>query len=126
MFAYTALGDVETVADLLANVLRPIAEHRGLISWADICAHAQSEWFPSRIALGEYKGRNFLEARTDDAWKGWIDWLAGSKNARTAQMGRWYLNEIERRESRTEDDATVTAVAGERDDGQSLAQTAAS
>ena len=28
--AHTALGDVQTVVDLFGNVLRPIAEHRGL------------------------------------------------------------------------------------------------
>ena len=38
--AHTALGDVETVVDLLAKVLRPIAEQRQLDSWADICAYA--------------------------------------------------------------------------------------
>ena len=124
--AHTALGDVETVADLLANVLRPIAEHRGLTSWADICAYTQAEWFPSRIAFGKFKGRNFLEARTDSALKGWLDWLAGSKNARTAQMGRWYLNALEHRGAGDEDDATVTAVAGERDAGQAPPVTAAS
>jgi len=122
--AHTALGDVETVADLLASVLRPIAEHRGLTSWADICAYTESEWFPSRIAFGKFKGRNFLEARTDSALKGWLDWLASSKNARTAQMGRWYLNELEHSHSRDEEGATVTAVAGEKVGGQSPAMTA--
>jgi len=28
--AHTALGDLQTVVDLFAQVLRPIAEHRGL------------------------------------------------------------------------------------------------
>ena len=124
--AHTALGDVETVADLLVNVLRPIAEYRGLTSWADICAYAESEWFPSRIAFGKYKGRNFLEARTDSALKGWLDWLAGSKSAPTAQMGRWYVSALEHRDSRDEDNATVTAVAGERVEEQSPARAAVS
>lgn len=124
--AHTALGDVETVADLLANVLRPIAEHKGLISWADICAYTRSEWYPARIAFGKFKGRNFLEARTDSALKGWLDWLAGSKNARTAQMGRWYLNALEHRGAGGADDATVTAVAGERSAGQAPPVTAVS
>lgn len=30
--AHTALGDVQTVADLMAQVLRPVAQHRGLDS----------------------------------------------------------------------------------------------
>ena len=119
--AHTALGDVETVADLLANVLRPIAEHRGLTTWEDICAYTESEWFPSRIAFGKFKGRNFLEARTDGALKGWLDWLASSKSSRTAEMGRWYLNELRTRDSKSEGDATVTAVDSGGQDARSPA-----
>ena len=36
--AHTALGDVQTVADLFAQVLRPIAEHRGLDTWEKLVA----------------------------------------------------------------------------------------
>jgi DNA polymerase III epsilon subunit-like protein len=63
--AHTALGDVQTVSDLMANVLRPIAERRGLKSWSDIRAYTRAEWFPSRIAFGKFKGRDFRDARTD-------------------------------------------------------------
>jgi hypothetical protein len=48
--AHTALGDVGTVADLFATVLRPIAEQRGLETWEQLAAYAAEEWFPSRIA----------------------------------------------------------------------------
>ena len=41
--AHTALGDVQTVADLFANVLRPIAEHRGLDTWEKLAAYAAEE-----------------------------------------------------------------------------------
>ena len=44
-----ALGDVGTVADLFATVLRPIAEQRGLETWAQLAAYAAEEWVPSRI-----------------------------------------------------------------------------
>lgn len=111
--AHTALGDVQTVADLLAHVLRPIAEHRGLDSWIAICAYAESEWFPSRIAFGKFKGRQFLDARNDGTFLGWLNWLAGSKNARSAQMGRWYLNRLKHRDTQHEVDATVTAAPRE-------------
>lgn len=107
--AHTALGDVQTVADLLANVLRPIAEHRGLDSWTEICTYAESEWFPSRIAFGKFKGRHFRDARKDHALLGWLNWLAGSTRARSAQMGQWYLNQLEREGPQYEVDATVTA-----------------
>lgn len=93
--AHTALGDVETVADLLANVLRPIAESRGILTWPDICAYVESEWFPSRIAFGKFKGRHFQDARSDRALMGWLDWLAGSTNERNARVARWYLAQLE-------------------------------
>lgn len=116
--AHTALGDVETVADLLANVLRPIAEHRGLDSWADICKYAEAEWFPSRIAFGKFKGRDFRQARNSDALLAWLNWLAGSKNVRSAQMGRWYLNQLEIDGPQNETAATVAAVASREESAQ--------
>lgn len=100
--AHTALGDVETVADLLANVLRPIAEQRQLSSWADICAYTKAEWFPSRIAFGKFKGRQIQDARTDSALLGWLQWLANSANTRSASMGRWYLEQLERGDVQSE------------------------
>ena len=39
------MGDVETVVDLMAQVLRPIAEHRGLDTWEQIVAYAAEEWY---------------------------------------------------------------------------------
>ena len=48
--AHTALGDVGTVADLFATVLRPIEEQRGLETWEQLAAYAAEEWVPSRIA----------------------------------------------------------------------------
>ncbi len=93
--AHTALGDVQTVADLFAQVLRPIAEHRGLDSWEKLVAYAAEEWYPSRLAFGKHKGRLFQEARRDVELRHWLDWLAGSSNARSAAMGRWYLRQLE-------------------------------
>ncbi|HTD65483.1 MAG TPA: exonuclease domain-containing protein [Candidatus Limnocylindria bacterium] len=93
--AHTALGDVQTVADLFAQVLRPIAEHRGLDTWEKLAAYAAEEWFPSRIAFGKHKGRLIQEARHDAVLRRWLDWLAGSSNARSARMGRWYLQQLE-------------------------------
>ena len=59
-----ALGDVGTVADLFATVLRPIAEQRGLETWEQLAADAAEELVPSRIAFGQHKGRSIAEART--------------------------------------------------------------
>ena len=107
--AHTALGDVQTVADLFANVLRPIAGHRGLDSWEKLAAFAAEEWYPSRIAFGKHKGRLIQEARKDAELRRWLNWLAGSANARNAKMGRWYLRQLE---TDLPADATVFATAG--------------
>ena len=93
--AHTGLGDVLTVADLMSQVLRPMAEHRGLDTWEKLVAFADEEWFPSRLAFGKHKGRLFQEARRDASLRGWLEWLARSSNARSARMGRWYLRQLE-------------------------------
>ena len=93
--AHTALGDVQTVVDLFAQVLRPVAELRGLDTWEKLVAYAAEEWFPSRIAFGKHKGRLFQEARKDAELRRWLGWLASSSNARSAKMGRWYLRQLE-------------------------------
>jgi DNA polymerase III epsilon subunit-like protein len=107
--AHTALGDVQTVADLFANVLRPIAGHRGLDSWEKLTSFAAEEWYPSRIAFGKHKGRLIQEARKDAELRRWLNWLAGSSNSRNAKMGRWYLRQLEKG---LPADATVFATAG--------------
>jgi DNA polymerase-3 subunit epsilon len=109
--AHTALGDVQTVVDLFGSVLRPIAEHRGLDTWEKLAAYAAEEWYPSRIAFGKYKRRLFQEARRDAELRRWLEWLAGSSNARSAKMGRWYLGQLEGAEER-QADAAVFAAAG--------------
>ena len=93
--AHTALGDVQTVVDLLGTVLRPLAEARGLHTWDDLLALTEATWFPSLIAFGKFKGRNFREAAADSELHGWLQWLAGSSNARSASMGQWYLAQLE-------------------------------
>jgi len=93
--AHTALGDVQTVVDLLDSVLRPLAEARGLHTWADLLALTEATWFPSLIAFGKFKGRNYREAATDADLHGWLQWLANSSNVRSASMGRWYLAQLE-------------------------------
>ncbi len=93
--AHTALGDVVTVADLMQQVLRPIAEQRGLDTWEAITAYAAEEWYPSRIAFGKHKGQSIWDARQNKELMGWIKSLARSTNARNAKMGRWYLRQLE-------------------------------
>ena len=94
--AHTALGDVQTVVDLLGVVLRPIAERHKLDTWEKIVAYTSEEWYPSRIAFGKFKGRLVSEAKRNPKMRRWIERLAGSSNARSARMGRWYLRELGR------------------------------
>jgi len=92
--AHTALGDVETVVDLMQLVLRPIAENRELDSWEKIRSCAEDEWFPSRIPFGKFKGRLIQEAADDPELMGWVEWLAASSNEKSARMGQWYLERL--------------------------------
>ena len=92
--AHTALGDVQTVVDLLGSVLRPLAEARGLETWDELWRLTESIWFPSQIGFGKFKGRNFREAKTDRELLDWLEWLAGSSNERSARMGQWYLAQL--------------------------------
>ena len=78
----------------MAQVLRPIAEERGLDTWEKVAAFASEEWYPSRIAFGKHKGRCVWDARKDADLRGWLEWLAQSSNARSAGMGRWYLQRL--------------------------------
>lgn len=99
--AHTALGDVQTVADLVGGVLRPLAEERGLNRWPDVVSFASSIWYPSRIAFGKFKGRDFHDAIHDDSLLEWLEWLSRSTNARSAQMGSWYLAQLRGENSST-------------------------
>jgi DNA polymerase III epsilon subunit-like protein len=92
--AHTALGDVETAIDLLRNVLRPIAESRGLTEWQQICQFAEEDWFPSQLSFGKHKGRDYREALTDEKFRRWLEWLTTSTNQRSARMGHWYLDRL--------------------------------
>ena len=92
--AHTALGDVATVADLFATVLRPIAEQRGLQTWEQLAAYAGEEWYPSRIAFGKHKGKSLADAGRDAGLREWLEGLAKSANERNARMGRWYLRQL--------------------------------
>jgi hypothetical protein len=68
--------------------------------------------YPSRIAFGKHKGRLFQEARRDtELWR-WLEWLAGSSNARSAKMGRWYLRQLEGVEEQQAESFVFAAAGG--------------
>lgn len=108
--AHTALGDVETVIDLLQQVLRPLAEARGLNSLEALQAFTEAPWYPARIAFGKHKGRSFREARSDADLRGWLEWLASSTNPRSAAMGRWYLDQLAAIDEEPEQEPPIIAV----------------
>ena len=97
--AHSALGDVDTVADLFHVVLRPKAEALGLDTWGKARDYAAEEWYPSRLAFGKFKGRTLSEAVDNAEIRQWLQWLAGSRNAATARMGAWYLARLEQQET---------------------------
>jgi DNA polymerase-3 subunit epsilon len=92
--AHTALGDVETVIDLMQQVLRPLAEKRGLDTWGKLMGFLEDEWYPSRLAFGKHKGRLYQEAEKDGELRDWLEWLVASTNEKSSQMGRWYLAQL--------------------------------
>jgi DNA polymerase-3 subunit epsilon len=96
--AHSALGDVLTVVDLIAKVLRPISDGRKINSWQSIKSFTEEEWFPTRLAFGKFKGRSYQDARHDLQLKEWLEWLSQSKNERTARMGSWYLSGLKNQE----------------------------
>lgn len=116
--AHTALGDVETVIDLMTQVLKPLAQERGLTSWNDIVTFCEADWFPTRIAFGKFKGRDFREAREDADLRSWLNWLASSTNSRTVTMGHWYLSELSRLDVEAETSSALSPFKTEPLDGQ--------
>jgi DNA polymerase III epsilon subunit-like protein len=101
--AHTALGDVETVIDLLDTVLRPLGSLVGLYSISDLKKFTEKTWFPTRIPFGKYRGRSFQDARQDGAIRSWIEWLAESDNERSRSMGLWYIEQLAQSEEKTEE-----------------------
>jgi DNA polymerase-3 subunit epsilon len=82
-----------------------------LHTWDALVAYTQAEWYPSRIAFGKYKGRMVEDARTDAALRQWLEWLADSRNERSAKMGRWYLAQLDGVALADKGDAILVEVA---------------
>ena len=111
--AHTGLGDVMTVVDLFAHVLRPIAEQRGLQTWDQLAGFTLEEWYPSRLTFGKYKGKSFHEAHHNAEIRKWLEWLTKSSSEKSASMGRWYLRELNKGK---QDAASTLFVATETED----------
>ena len=92
--AHTALGDVDTVADLMWHVLMPLAEEQKLNSWGEILDFSKAEYFPIRIPFGKFKGRDYRDALEDSNLREWLEWLSSSSNKRSQNMGHWYEKQL--------------------------------
>jgi hypothetical protein len=92
--AKSALGQLETLGDLLETVLVPITETRELQTWQELVDFTLAPWFPSRITFGKFKGRLFQDAQQDEGLAKWLEWLAASSNEQSAAMGAWYLQQL--------------------------------
>ncbi|MBT7486321.1 MAG: exonuclease [Rhodospirillales bacterium] len=113
--AHSAMGDVLTVVDLLRKVLHPIARHQGLKTWKQIVSYSQSEWYPSRLPFGKFKGRIFQDARNDRDLFSWLEWLANSETARSRKMGGWYLTQLKNPPNGTAPSSKIYATAIDTD-----------
>jgi len=97
--AHTAMGDLDTVADLFLVVLKAKAVALGLDTWDKVRDYAAEEWYPSRFAFGKFKGRTLSEAGENPEIRQWLEWLAKSSNPESARMGAWYLSRVEQLET---------------------------
>lgn len=93
--AHSALGDVETVVDLLGSVLGPLALERGLSSFDDLVVYAMSDWHPPTLTFGKFRGRHYLDARSDARFRQWLEWLASQPPSSNTRMARWYLDQLD-------------------------------
>jgi DNA polymerase III epsilon subunit-like protein len=105
--AHTALGDVQTVLDLLTTVLRPMAAEFGLQTIDQLKKFTEEIWFPTRIPFGKYRGRSYQDARQDNDFRSWIEWLSKSDNERSRSMGCWYLEQLKRPLKSSENSAKI-------------------
>ncbi len=83
-----------TVVDLIRTVLSPELERLGLSDGAAIANYLDKAGYPERLPFGKHKGRHWKEAVTDADMLGWLQWLARQKEARSAKMGNWYLQQV--------------------------------
>jgi len=69
---------------LKKQVLRPLAEKRGLEPWEKIVNFTTDEWFPSRLSFGKFKGRLYQEARENWELRSWLEWRGSAASPQAA------------------------------------------
>ncbi len=76
--AQTALADVLTVIDLMQQVLRPLAERRGLDTWEKIVGFTGDEWFSGIRGWSITIDSSRPPAAASRIWS----WITGSRSRR--------------------------------------------
>lgn len=94
--AHSASGDVRTVIDLLSAVIQPLVRKRGLSSFEDVQDFAIRGPYLERLPFGKHKGRSFRDGEIDARVRGWLEWLSGRPDPESANMGIWYLENLDR------------------------------
>ncbi len=90
----SALSQLDSLLDLLLNVIRPLTENRGVRTWEQLTGFVAEPWYPTRLPFGKFKGRLFQDALEDDEMARWLEWLSASKNPESAAMGTWYVGRL--------------------------------
>ncbi|MGG7643897.1 3'-5' exonuclease [Rhodovulum sp. YNF3179] len=92
--AHSALGDVNTVIDLIRKFFKPRVEAQGIASWGDLNNFIEGDWCPPIIQFGKFKGHDFREP--DPEISSWLKWLVESaQNPEISRQAKWYLARIE-------------------------------
>ena len=93
--AHSALGDVQTVVDMVVDILSPKLVAFGLDTPEKISLFLTKHPLPERLPFGKHKGRHWREALTDPDMISWLKWLQRSGGADGRKTAIWYLSKIE-------------------------------
>lgn len=94
--AHSALGDVNTVVDLVRDVLAPILSSREITTYEELIELANAEWYPTKLRYGKFKDRDYNDARHDPELRSWLDWMVLNAEESGSRMASWYLAELEK------------------------------
>ncbi len=92
--ALSSLSQLESLVDLLLNVIRPLTDTKGLRTWEQLTGFVTEPWYPTRLPFGKFKGRLFQDALQDTELAKWLEWLSASSNSESAAMGAWYIGRL--------------------------------
>lgn len=92
--AHSALGDVNTIIDLLTVVLKGPSERRGLTTYELLSQYTEYGWMPSIIHFGEFCGRHLTDALFDQEMMAWVHSISNDADRETREMGAYYIRTL--------------------------------